>query len=194
MAKIEPWEERIRNEMTEFANQLNYGFGLALAWHESARAQDPDHVPAVNREDPRWIDKLTLPARHLFLVSQSAKVVIQSVEDDDLEQRHKGMKYIVGFSDGALVKMRWVFSDGQYHFDKFLETPEETHPFVVASLVFELDKYLNRYRDIVHLGICRVCKTAYLKPKHGQKMRYCSPACRQKAYRKRQDEGVAKET
>jgi hypothetical protein len=194
MAKIEPWEERIRDEMAEFANQLNNAPQLAMLTHDSARAQDPDHVPEIDWEAPGVIEKLVQPARQLLLVSQSAKLVIQSVEDDDLALRHKGMKYIVEFSDGMVVRMSWVFSDGQYHMDKVLESPEETHPLVVASLVFGLDNYLNRYRDIVHLGVCRVCRTAYLKPKHGQKMRYCSPACRQKAYRKRHEEGAAKQT
>jgi hypothetical protein len=181
--------------MAEFANQLNGAPGLVHDWHESARAKDPENVPAVNPEDPNFIGKLAHTARQLLLVSSSAKAAIQCEEDEDLTRRQKAMKGIADFANGMLVRTQWEPStDGRYHLKKLLESPEETHPLVVAYLVFTLDDYLNQYRDIVHLGVCRVCGTVYLKPKHGQKMRYCSNSCRQKAYRKRQEKGGAKET
>jgi len=196
MARIEAWEARIRGDMAKFVHRLNLAPGLAMRWHESEREKDPEHVAEVDPNAPGALAKLTEPARRLLLVSQAAKLAIAAEEEEpvDFDHLHKVMHPIVDFTDNMMVKMRWSFSEGQYHFDKVLESPEETHPLLVASLTLALDDYFNRNRDLVHLGVCRVCKTAYLKPKHGQKMRYCSPACRQKAYRKRHEEGAAKET
>ncbi len=196
MAKIESWEERIRGDMAEFAKQTNIAYSVAFAMHADALARDPEHVKVLNFDSPAFIDQMIKPAHDLFVVAEMARRVIELEEEeqDDLERRHKLMKPIVEFTDGMSVSLEWEFSQGEYKLGRVLAGSDEDHPLVTAYLVFCLDDYLNRYRGLVHLGSCRSCRRVYLKPKHGQKMRYCSPACRQRAYRKRREDGEAKET
>jgi hypothetical protein len=196
MAKIEPWEERIRKDMEEFAYQLNIAYALALMWQDMAAQDDLEHVESVDLQTPGFVGKLIKPARDLFIVSQMIKQVIEldEEEQDNPEHRRKVMQPIIDFTNGMQVSLDWTVSQGRYRLNRVLAADDDDHPLQTTYLVFCLDEYLNRYKDLVHLGNCRLCHTIYLKPKHGQKMRYCSAACRQKAYRQRKAEGVVTET
>jgi len=196
MAKIEAWEERIRDEMEEYAQQLNSAFTYALTVHALAHEQDPENVTAVDPKDPKLLDKLVPAARTHFLLSEAIWMVIKAEEDEDAETLHRAMRHVSSYTEGMTVTLGWIRNERGYRLSRDLkseldEKGEEKHPFVTSSLVFSLDDYLTRYRDIVNLGVCRHCGDVYLKPKHGRKQRYCSRACQQKAYRERKAEREA---
>lgn len=189
MAKIEAWEQRIRDDMELFANQLNIARDYALTVHAAEREEDPDHLSHVAANDPTLFERLVKPARTHLLISETIKMVIEAREDEDSELLHQAMKAITLFTQGMTVSLEWTYAENGYRMSRvFPQEGDEKHPFVTAALVFRLDDYLARYHGMVHLGVCRYCGTVYLKPKHGRKQRYCSRACQQKAYRVRKAE------
>lgn len=189
MAKIEPWEQRVRDGMAQFAKDLNRAFGLALAMQDIAHNKDPEHVPSVDLGNAKTFTRLVEPARIHLVVSEAIKKVIAAQEDEDAESIHKAMKPVVEFTEGIKVELQWIYGPEGYRINRNYEPEDDAkQPFVTAVLVFALGEYLSRYQDLVHLGVCRQCGTAYLKPKHGRKQRYCSRACQQKAYRVRRAE------
>jgi len=199
MAKIEAWEERTREEMEEFARQINSASTYALAVHAFAHEDDPENVPAVDPDDlddPKILDRLVPAARKHVLISTAIWMVIKAEEDEDSETLQKAMSHVISYTKGMTVTLGWIINESGYRLSRVLEPVidekgEEKHPLVTSSLIFSLDDYLTRYRDIVHLGVCRHCGDVYLKPKHGRKQRYCSRACQQKAYRERKAEREA---
>lgn len=189
MAKIEAWEERIRGDMAEFANQLNIAPPYARIVHDSQRRENPDTIPALDPEDPEWPDKLVPAAKTHLLIATVIKLIIKAMEDEDQDFIHRAMKRISEFTDGIRVSLQWSLNEDTYRITRLYdEENEPERPFVTATLVFWLDDYMGRYKDLVEIGVCRVCDKVYLKPKHGRKQRYCSRACQQKAYRERAKE------
>jgi len=186
VAKIEAWEERIRSDMMLFSDQLNGALAYARIVHESQRSKDPDSVQALDPEDPKWSEKLVPVAHTHALVSTVIKIIIKAMEDEDQDLIHRAMQKISEFTEGIQVSLQWNLSDGIYRLTRLYDPRNEPEkPFVTASVVFSLADYMGRYKDILELGVCRVCDNVYLKPKHGRKQRYCSRSCQQKAYRER---------
>ena len=98
------------------------------------------------------------------------------------------MNVLSGFAEGLKVKLEWISKATGYAFQR-VQLPEDAeHPFLAAILMLGFGDYWEHYKEIVHLGICRQCEQVYLTPRHGQKQRYCSRACQQKAYRVRKAE------
>jgi len=188
VAKIEGWEQRIRDDMERFAYQLNIAPGIALEMHAAAREEDPENIPEVSPEDSRVFDKLVKPARQHLLISEMVKAVIAAEEEEDTAAVKKAMRPVMEFTEGMTLRPRWVISDNRFRMSRELDAEDDEHPLVAASLVLWLDDYLNRHHGVVHLGVCRSCGAVYLKPKHGRKQRYCSRACQQRAYRERKAE------
>jgi hypothetical protein len=190
MAKIEPWEQRVRDEMETFVFHLNNADGAALGMHDMAQQADPENVPDVSTSDPKWRSKLIPLARKHLEVASAVKDVIFTLEEEAPgEELHEAMRPIIRFTFGLEVALEWSVLHYQYRLMRDLkEGSEKTHPLETTGLVFALDSYMDRYFDLVHLGICRHCGIAYVKPKHGRKQRYCSRSCQQKAYLARKAE------
>lgn len=187
MAKIEAWEQRIRDEMKMFAFQLNMAEDTALGARYMVQQADPDNVPELDHSDPKWTNCLVEPAQQHMHVAAAIKQAIQVVEEEGSgEQLYEAMKPVIRFTYGLEVTLEWSVLHYKCRLVRDLtKGNEETHPHYMVALVFWLDDYLGRYRELLHLGVCRHCHSAYLKPKHGKKQRYCSRACQQKAYRVR---------
>lgn len=188
MAKIEPWEQRIREQAEELAMKLNNAFPYALMLHEDARARDPDHVPVVYPEDASSLSRLVGRARKLLNVGEAINTAIVADEEGDEDALKKAMQVLTEFTEGLAVKLAWVKRVDGYVLSREHMASEEDYPFLATVLMLGFADYWERYKDIVHLGVCRQCSTVYVKAKHGRKMRYCSRACQQKAYRKRRKE------
>ena len=188
MAKMELWEKRIRESMEGLARQLNGAPSVAIIEHETAREDDPEHIPPLNFNDPKWRLKLAPKAKKLATVSDCITKAIAAEEEGDEARFDEAMRPIAEFTDGMLVQLEWSKGPRGYQLTREPKSPEEERPFVASVLVVWWAEYLMRYREIVHLGVCRQCGNVYLKPKHGQKQRYCSRACSQKAYRERKKE------
>jgi len=193
MAKIEAWEARIRDSMETFVFHLNNAGNAALGMHDMAQQADPDNVHDVDPAKPKWTDQLAPLAKTHLEVASGIKQAIAVLEEEGRgEKFHAAMRPVLRFTFGLEVALEWNILHYQYRLQRILkEGREKTHPIETAGLVFALDEYINRYFDLVHLGICRHCGIAYLKPKHGRKQRYCSRSCQQKAYlvRKAEKEG-----
>jgi len=189
MAKIEPWEQRIRENMQKFADQANGMSNLILVTHYEAPKQPGEEIPEIDKvNDPEWFDKLRTLARELFAIQCSIISSIGAEEDGDKETFRKAVKGSADFVDGTQVELSISWRGDEIHRTRVLQ-PESTEKGFVAFVMADwLLEYLTRYKDAVHLGVCRTCSKVYVKPKHGQKMRYCSASCRQKAYRQRKKE------
>ena len=189
MAKIEPWEQRLREWHEEFARQVNNAWPLVFLTHDTARAADPDNVPLLDTEnDAKWMDKLVQPARQLLDVSSSIAGSIYAEEEGNIDAFKRAVQPVSDFFNGCRVKLSVSWSQGEIQVNRdFLEDESEKSfvAFVLADWFFE---HITRYKDTVHLGVCRLCPKVYVKPKHGQKSRYCSASCKHKAYRKRKKE------
>ena len=83
MAKVEAWEQSIRDDMALFANQLNIAPSYALTVHEFERGNDPENIPKVDPDDPKLMDKLFPKARIHLLISASISYLIKGMEDGD---------------------------------------------------------------------------------------------------------------
>lgn len=189
MAKIEPWEQRIREDMEKFANQANGMSNLILVTHYETPAQPGEAIPEIDKvNDLEWPKKLRKLAHELFAIQCSIISSIGAQEDTDKETFRQAVKISADVVDGTQVKLSISWRGDQIHRTRVLQpqtTSRSFHAFVMADWLLE---YLTRYKDVVHLGVCRTCSKVYVKPKHGQKMRYCSASCRQKAYRQRKKE------
>ena len=188
MAKIEPWEQRIRGEMERFVHQLGIAIDMAVHTHYMHQRSDPDNIPELDFRDPSWVGKLVQPARKIIDIQYAIREAIRVEEDGDQDAFGKATKPISEFVDGMMVRLQSVWSGGEIRLSHEHTSDEKERPFVAFVLVEWFFDYEMRYKDVVHLGVCRQCRKAYVKPKHGQKTRYCSPACRQKAYRERKKE------
>jgi len=195
MAKIEPWEQRVRDEMGKFAYQVNIAFEIALHIHNMRKRDDPDSVPELDFKDAKkLVGQLVPPARMLLDIQFAIRTAIRAQEDGDQKAFIEATRPISEFVDGMKVGLQsyWVRDEIRLSHDHISD--EDERPFNAAVLVDWFFEYQMRYKDLVHLGVCRQCNKVHLKPKHGQKMRYCSAACRQKAYRKRKKETEVEET
>ncbi len=188
MAKIEPWEQKIRDFMEGFATQVNNLFDFGVFLQSREHENDPEQVPDVDPyNDPKWISKLVTPAKEHVTVWGSIVGSIYQHEEGNSEAFQTAIKPVSDFYSGSKVRLEVVWEDGQVRLSRqYLgENPQLFTAFAPADQFFD---YVTRYSDIVHLGVCRLCQQLYVKPKHGQKMRYCSASCRQKAYRQRKKE------
>ena len=185
MAKIAEWEAEIRETVEGLASQINGGWSLALLEHETRRREDPENVPAINPQDPAWTEKLVPMARRMVDVWSAVVRAIQAEEEGDAAEYERAMRKLSAFIDGMNVKLNWSRGPRGYHLATQHSDDPERYPFAATAWALGFMEYVTVYSPIVHLGVCRQCMTVYLKPKHGQKMRYCSHACAQKAYRKR---------
>lgn len=186
MAKIEPWEQRMRENMQMFADQANGMFDMIFLTHYQTPTQPGEEIPEIDAaNDPKWPQKLRELARELYEILSSILRTIKAEEDGDKETFREAAQLSVDFVDGTQVELSISWREDQIQRTRVLK-PETTaksfHAFVMADWLLD---YLTRYKDAVHLGVCRNCTKVYVKPKHGQKMRYCSASCRQKAYRQR---------
>ncbi len=189
MAKIEAWEQRIRDDIEMFANQANSLFDLIFITHYETPAEDGEEIPNVDvANDPKWPEKLRPMVRDLYDIYLSILRSVVADEDGESEAWREYIQIAADFVDGTEVKLRAVWHGEELRRSTELHHETFTKNFVAFTLADWLLDYFTRYKDLVHLGVCRVCHKVYLKPKHGQKMRYCSPAHRQKAYRKRKKE------
>jgi len=195
MAKIEPWEQRIRDEMEKFAYQLNIAFSVAIHTHYGRKLDDPDNVPELDFNDTKkFIDQLVPRARKLLEIQSAIRTAIRAQEDGDQKAFSKATKPISVFVDGMTVRLQSYWSADEIRLSHEHISDEDERPFIAAVLVDWFFDYQMRYKDFVHLGACRQCNKVHVKPKHGQKTRYCSAACRQKAYRERKKESEVEET
>ena len=185
MAKITPWEKRIREEMEMLARQLTDALDYVAIIEVQARRAHTENVSPVDFKDPEQLRNLSPPARYAAAVGGSMVRAIRADEEGDKEVFAQHMQVISKFTQGMPVELSWGHDDAGYTLMRELKGTEERYPLVAATWVMLWSDYLERYHDIVHLGVCRQCSKVYLKPKHGQKMRYCSRACGQKAYRER---------
>ena len=195
MAKIEPWEQRMRDEMEKFSHQLNIAFSVAIRTHYEHKRDDPDNVPDLDFSHPeKFLDQLVPPARKLVEIQSAIRTAIRAQEDGDHKAFSKAAKPISEFVDGMTVRLQSYWSGDEIRLSHEHISDEAKRPFLAFGLVEWFFDYQMRYKDVVHLGVCRQCNMVHLKPKHGQKMRYCSAACRQKAYRERKKETEVEET
>lgn len=185
MAKIEAWEGKVRSHMEQFVREVNDAWQYALHHHSFAHDRDPEHVPALDFNDPKWPETLTEPAKKIIRVGNAIKEATRAEEEGGEGALHKAMEPIIEFTKGTQVELEWAYTHTGYQLQRNYETEEEEHPFYASVLVSSFADYLMRYNTFLHLGVCRQCGKLYLKPKHGQKSRYCSHACGQKAYRER---------
>ncbi len=126
-----------------------------------------------------------------FAVAQAISRALLADEDEDEDALDAAMSALSKFVKGITVQLEWVKSLGEYRLGRELlggEEEDARHPFVTTVVALSFMEYWERYRDVVRLGVCRQCSRVYVKAKHGRKTRYCSGACRQKAYRERQKE------
>jgi len=189
MPKLTDWERKVREDLEGFARQVNSAPSMAVMAQMMAHERDPEHVPEVDPGLPGWQERLTPKARKILDVGEAIRAVIRAEEEEDLEALHRAMRPITDISDGLTVKMRWVYGKYGYVFSREVDpNEEERYPFLAMVPVDNLDTYLNRYNKIARLGVCHFCGKVYVKPKHGQKTRYCSDSCKLKAYRKRKAE------
>ena len=188
MAKIEPWEHKIRQQAKEFARRLNYAPTLAHMTHEQARVKGGDRIPVVYPDEPDWTSKLVGCARKIADVAAAITMAIEADEGENDEVLGDAMKVLADFTEGLSVTLRWVRKFEDYALSREQTAEEEDHPLIATGMMLGFADYWQRDKDIVHLGVCRQCLNVYVKPKHGRKMRYCSRACQQKAYRKRRKE------
>ena len=195
MAKIEPWEQRIRDDMEKFAHQLNIAFSMAIHTHYMYKEKDPGNVPDLDFNHPeKFLDQLVPPARKLVEIQSAIRTAIRAQEDGDQKAFIKATKPISEFVDGMTVRLQSSWSGDEIRLSYEHISDEAQRPFLAFAPIEWFFDYQMRYKDVVHLGVCRQCNTVHLKPKHGQKMRYCSAACRQKAYRERKKETEVEET
>ncbi len=189
MAKIEPWEQRIRENMQKFADQANSMYEWIFMTHYSTPVQPGEEIPDIDEaNDPNWPQKLLKFARELYDIRSSILGTLIADEDGDEQAFREAVQVSADFVDGTQVRLsiRWRGDQIYRTRDLKAETPFRCLPaFVSADWLLD---YLTQYKDAVHLGVCRTCSKVYVKPKHGQKMRYCSSSCRQKAYRQRKKE------
>ena len=190
MAKIEPWEQRIREDMQKFADQANRMSETVLMTHYGTPALPGEEIPEIDKvNDPEWPQKLRKFAHELFAIQCSIISGIGADEDGDKETFRKAVQVSADFVDGTEVELSISWRGDEIHRTRVLKPPGSISrcfpAFVMADWLLE---YLTRYKDAVHLGVCQTCSKVYVKPKHGQKMRYCSASCRQRAYRQRKKE------
>ena len=185
MAKIASWEAEIRSTMESLARHVNRALNLALMEQNHLQQVDPENVPAIDLEDPDWPGKLAPRPKRMVQVWAAIIRAIRAEEEQDAEELEHAMRVLSEFIDGMPVELEWSRGPEGYRLVKRFEGDMERYPMTAATWMLGFADYLTRYSGIVHLGVCRQCDNVYLKPKHGQKMRYCSHACAQKAYRER---------
>jgi hypothetical protein len=189
VAKIEPWEQRLRMSLEQFAYQVNDTWPVMMLTHYNAPGVDPDDIPTLDFEnDDNWMDKLVKPARQLFDVWKSIVGCIHAEEERDTDAFNRAVQPLSDFFDGCRVEMSVVWDQGEIRVNRDFLEDESEKSFVAFALADRFLEYVTRQKDIVHLGVCGLCRQVYVKPKHGQKARYCSAACKQKAFRKRRKE------
>ena len=189
LARIEAWEQRIRDQTESLARQLNDAPGYSLLTHHTAHSDKPDAIPPANPDAPNWWKRLVPVARKHFEVFRAITAALIADEDEDEAAIDEAMSQLADFIEGLRVGVEWTKNLGEYRVAmQFGADTEERHPFATTSMVLAFFDYWSRHREIVHLGVCRQCGTVYLKAKHGRKTRYCSSACRQRAFRERHKE------
>lgn len=185
MAKLEPWEKRLRAEFRNYVGEVNTCRWLFRYVHETARGKDPSIPDADPDRDPKSAVKLTKFAKQIWDMWTSITDSIRAEEDGDAVAFKEAASPLVDFIDGVKMKLAVGWKGDQLTTSRLMdEAPEEKHPHA-AKVADGFIKYEIDHKEVIHLGVCRQCGNVYLKPKHGQKMRYCSGVCRQKAYRER---------
>ena len=196
MAKLQPAEERIRKDLESFVDNLNRVPSIALSTHWMERFQGRRDLPVIDPEnDPKWREKLVEPARKHFKVWEAIVAAIKAEEAEDEKALEEAVEPLRRMIDGTAVTLHTEWQEGQLRLIRRIDPDQEgieEKPFPAFVLADRYLEYLERHRELAHLGVCRQCGEAYLKPKHGRKTRYCSPACRQKAFRRRRAESEQK--
>ncbi|MFC2081572.1 hypothetical protein ACFLR0_00095 [Candidatus Bipolaricaulota bacterium] len=113
---------------------------------------------------------------------------IHTEEDGDIKAFRRAVQPVSEFYNGCRVRLGVSWQGDEIRVNRDFLEEESEKPFVAFVLADRFFEYITRYKEIVHLGVCRLCGKVYLKPKHGQKSRYCSSSCKQKAYRQRKKE------
>jgi len=189
MAKIEAWEQRIRDEMQSFAYQANGMFDMIFLTHYEPPPEEGEDVPELDvADDPNWPDKLRPSARELYDIFLSILRSIIADEDGNTEAWRKYVQISTSYLEGVQVELSTVWHGDTMKRQNVVKPDTFKKNFQAYVMADWLLNYFTRYKDLVHLGVCRECQKVYLKPKHGQKMRYCTPAHRQAAYRRRKKE------
>jgi hypothetical protein len=189
MAKIEAWEQKIRDDMQMFADQANGMFDMIFVTHYETPPEEGEEIPELDvANDPDWPDKLRPSARELFDILLSILRSIIADEDGNAEAWRKYVQISASYLEGIQVELSTVWQGNTMKRQKTVKPETFKKNFQAYVMADWLLDYFTRYKDVVHLGVCRECQKVYLKPKHGQKMRYCRPAHRQAAYRRRKKE------
>jgi len=188
MAELTPWEKKARELAETLAKQADHAVSYAMMTHSSASEEEREGLGPLRLDEPNWWRNLVPTARKHIEVAGAIYRAIRADEDANEEGVRDAMKDLGDFIEGMSVRLSWRPDAGEYRLSRELTSALEDHPFITAGLALSFVEYWERYRDAVHLGVCRQCSRVYVKPKHGRKTRYCSGACRQKAYRARQKE------
>lgn len=65
------------------------------------------------------------------------------------------------------------------------DQPEDPFEFGLARLLDGIELLIQRYKTSDETGVCVMCGTPVEQPASGRPKAYCSPSCRQRAYRRR---------
>ena len=189
MAKIEPWEQRIRDDMQTYADQANLMYDMVFVNHYDTPTQEGEEITEIDvANDPNWPDKLRSSAREVYDILLSILRTIVAEEDGDAESWREYVQIAADFLEGVQVELSTVWHGDTMRRQSVVKPETFKKNFQAYVMANWLLDYFTRYKDLVHLGVCRECSKVYVKPKHGQKMRYCSAAHRQAAYRRRKKE------
>jgi len=189
MAKLSEWEKKGREHAQMLADQLNGAPGYAALTHKTEREKDPDGIKPVIVGEPQWWKNLAPRARKHVDAAKSVIAALMADEAEDSAALRKAMNDFSGAVDGLKVMLTWEPSAGEYRLNRAIPgDQEEKYPFPTTVMALGFTTYWERYRGTVQMGVCHQCGTVYVKPKHGRKTRYCSDACRQKAFRERHKE------
>jgi len=188
MAELTPWEKKARELAEVLAKQADQALSYAMMVHTSASEEEREKLGPLRLDEPKFWRNLVPAARKHIEVASAVGRAIRADEDGDENGLRDAMKDLGAFVEGMTVRLSWKPDAGEYRLFQEFTSDLEEYPFITAGLALSFAEYWERYRDTVHLGVCRQCSSVYVKPKHGRKTRYCSGACRQKAYRARQKE------
>jgi len=186
MKKLAQWERKKRQQAAAFAEQVNGAEDCVFLGHGALVQMDPDRVSPLSAGDPHWREKLDPAGKSYLKLAEAMKAFLRADEKGDQEARDKAMEPFGRFFHGRKMAV-YVATDGHGHYWRSPRPLEPAGDLAYPhAFVDDFFEYLEHWSDFLNLGVCHQCGKAYLKPKHGAKMRYCSRACGQKAYRERE--------
>ena len=188
MAQVSAWEKRMRDAAGRLAKSVNQSSSFAMLTHETTRLGDPENVPEVVEEGVGWWKSLSEPARTHMEVAHAIAAAVIADEEENEEGLREAMQVFSRFISDLSVSLNWRHDGHDYSLHKSHDVNDAKHPLITTMMALTFANYWEQARGTIHLGLCRQCGNLYVKPKHGRKTRYCSGACRQKAYRARQKE------